>query len=80
MLKNNFIERAEAEKKALDTLENALPKYSEDVIEEAKKCNITPAKLVAMKTYAKYLVAKNPKMKASTVRQRVCEKFNIQLS
>ncbi len=47
--------------------------------QEADKLGVTVSKVQAMKAYAAQLVRSDKKMKASTIRMKVCKKFNIKL-
>lgn len=50
-----------------------------ELIQTAESMGITPAKLKAMREYAANLVKQDKKMKQSTVRKKVLEKFKIKL-
>lgn len=50
-----------------------------ELIEEAEKIGITPAKLKAMREYSSLLMKQNPKMKLATVRKNVAEKFKVKI-
>lgn len=50
-----------------------------ELIKQAESMGITPAKLKAMKDYAAILVKQDKRIKPSTVRKKVLEKFKIKL-
>lgn len=53
--------------------------FPDDTVKKAKELGITPAKLTSMIEYARLLRKHNPRMKESSIRSKVCLKFNIKL-
>lgn len=49
------------------------------LVKEAEKIGVTPAKLYAMREYAKELQIKNPGIKLSTINSRIQQKFKVQI-
>lgn len=45
----------------------------------AAKMGITPAKLKSMREYATFLRRSDRRMKESTIRRKICEKYKIKL-
>lgn len=50
-----------------------------ELIAEAEKMGITPAKLNAMKEYAALLRRTDKRMKQSAIKKKICEKFKVKL-
>lgn len=55
------------------------PKPKSELEQTAERLGITPAKLDAMRKYAVFLRKSEPRIKESTVRKRILEKFKIKL-